>query len=314
MGMYGRQYEVNLGGGGLSPAVKYLILTNVGFFFIQYLILSKFRMFGVVAAEWFMLVPDWVVHKGAIWQLVTYMFMHGPPEPPMYIPWHILSNMLILWMIGVELERYWGTRDFVLFYFACGIGAGLIHLLVSFAIDIEWIKVIGASGAIFGLLIAFGMLFPNRVITLLLMFILPINIKVKYLVMVFGLLAFIGALSSPGGPEAHFAHLGGMLVGFLYLQYVKPSLRWGDIMFSNRSGKAEASPLTKWFRQRTEKRRQMQVVRRRQQEVQLRERVDVILDKINEVGYENLSEDEKQILKKASQYLSQKNLHSEGLS
>jgi flagellar biosynthesis/type III secretory pathway chaperone len=98
------------------------------------------------------------------------------------------------------------------------------------------------------------------------------------------------------------------------LKNIKPSLRWGDNIFSSRPRKSGMSGLSKWFRQRTEKRRQMQVVRRRQQEVQLRERVDAILDKINEVGYENLSEEEKQILKKASQYLNQKNLHSEGLS
>jgi hypothetical protein len=164
---------------------------------------------------------------------------------------------------------------------------------------------------------AFGVLFPNRVITLLLLFILPINIKVKYLVTIAGLVVLYSSLFSvkePGGDVAHFAHLGGMLVGFIYLKNIKPSLRWSYGSFSGRSQKAGMSRLTKWFRQRTEKRRQMQVVRRRQQEVQLRERVDVILDKINEVGYENLTDEEKQILKKASQYLSQKNLHSEGLS
>jgi hypothetical protein len=179
------------------------------------------------------------------------------------------------------------------------------------------VSVVGASGAIYGLLMAFGVLFPNRVITLLLLFILPINIKVKYLVIIAGLVVLYSSLhyaKAPGGDVAHFAHLGGMLVGFLYLKNIKPSLRWGQDIFSSRAQKASVGRLTKWFRQRTEKRRQMQVVRRRQQEVQLRERVDIILDKINEVGYENLTEEEKQILKKASQYLSQKNLHSEGLS
>jgi hypothetical protein len=179
------------------------------------------------------------------------------------------------------------------------------------------VSVVGASGAIYGLLMAFGVLFPNRIITLLLLFILPINIKVKYLVIIAGLVVLYSSLhyaKAPGGDVAHFAHLGGMLVGFLYLKNIKPSLRWGQDIFSSRTQKASVGRLTKWFQQRTEKRRQMQAVRRRQQEVQLRERVDIILDKINEVGYENLTEEEKQILKKASQYLSQKNLHSEGLS
>jgi hypothetical protein len=113
---------------------------------------------------------------------------------------------------------------------------------------------------------------------------------------------------------AHFAHLGGMLVGFLYLKNSSLGWRWGYDSLPRKTQKAGPGRFGKWVRQRAEARRHMQIVRRRQQEIQLRERVDAILDKINEVGYENLSEEEKQILKKASQYLSQKNLHSEGLS
>jgi membrane associated rhomboid family serine protease len=305
MNYYGQQYTFGLGE-GLTPAVKYLLLSNVGLFFLQLAAED-------VIVKWFALTPYEIVSDFAVWQLVSYMFLHGGIG-------HILMNMLVLWMIGGELERYWGTREFLRFYFICGIGAGLLHVIVSFALsdpNVPMIPVVGASGAIYGLLMAFGILFPNRVITLLLLFILPINIKVKYLVTIAGLIVLYSSLhyvQQPGGGVAHFAHLGGMLVGFLYLKNIKPSLRWGDTLFSNRSQKSGVSGLGKWFRQRTEKRRHMQVVRRRQQEAQLRERVDAILDKINEVGYENLSEEEKQILKKASQYLNQKNLHSEGLS
>jgi len=308
MSSYGQQYTFGFSE-GLPPAVKYLLLTNVACFFLQ-------LAFDDAIMKWFALTPYAVVHTFSIWQLVSYLFLHGGIG-------HILMNMLVLFMIGCELERYWGTREFLRFYFICGIGAGLIHLIVSFLLPETAliyppkVPVIGASGAIYGLLMAFGVLFPNRVITLLLFFIIPVNIKVKYLVTIAGLVVLYSSLASakdPGGNVAHFAHLGGMMIGFVYLKNIKPSLRWGDVMFSNRSAKADTGRVTKWFRQRTEKRRQMQVVRRRQQEVQLRERVDVILDKINEVGYENLSEDEKQVLKKASQYLSQKNLHSEGLS
>jgi len=308
MSYYGQQYTFGFGE-RLPPAVKYLLLTNVGCFFLQ-------LVADDAITKWFALTPYAVVQNFSVWQLVSYMFLHGGIG-------HILMNMLVLWMIGCELERYWGTREFLRFYFVCGIGAGLIHLIVSFLLPETplvyppKVPVIGASGAIYGLLMAFGVLFPNRVITLLLFFIIPINIKVKYLVTIAGLVVLYSSLASarePGGNIAHFAHLGGMVIGFLYLKNIKPSLRWGDVMFSNRSRKADTGRLSKWFRQRTEKRRQMQVVRRRQQEVQLRERVDVILDKINEVGYENLSENEKQVLKEASQYLSQKNLHSEGLS
>jgi len=305
MGYYGQQYTFGLGE-GLTPAVKYLLLTNVVCFFLQLAV-------DDALIKWFALTPYFVVHKFYVWQLVSYMFLHGGIG-------HILMNMLVLWMIGCELERHWGTKEFLRYYFICGVGAGILQMIVSFLLsnsNAPMVSVVGASGAIYGLLMAFGVLFPNRVITLLLLFILPINIKVKYLVTIAGLVVLYSSLYSvkePGGNVAHFAHLGGMLVGFIYLKNIKPSLRWGYDGFSGHAQKPGASRLTKWFRQRTEKRRQMQVVRRRQQEVQLRERVDVILDKINEVGYENLTEEEKQILKKASQYLSQKNLHSEGLS
>ncbi len=312
MGIYdGQQYRIGLGG-GLTTAVKYLIIANFGCFILQHWPLDQFPLFGETAIKWLELRPDWVVHKLTVWQLATYMFLHDTGNI-----FHILMNMLFLWMFGCELERYWGTKEFVRYYFICGIGAGLVHMAVSiFFTDTATIPVIGASGAVYGLLMAFGILFPNRVITFLLFLVLPINMKVKYLVIGSILLSlYFGLMASDGGGVAHFAHLGGMLVGFLYLKNVKPSLRWGgDAPWVKPTAKPGLGRLGKWFYQHKAKRRQMQVVRRRQQEVQLRERVDIILDKINEVGYENLTEEEKQILKKASQYLSQKNLHSEGLS
>jgi len=300
----------------MTPAVKYLLLANVVLFFLE-LPFSKDTLEAFHL--WFGLTPNILVHKFAFWQPVTYMFLHGDFM-------HLLINMLVLWVIGGELERYWGTREFLRYYFVCGICAGLLQISVSqvmaiagrVPLDALNVPVIGASGGIYGLLMAFGILFPNYIITLLVFFILPVNIKVKYLVTIAGLMVLYSSLhyvKEPAGYVAHFAHLGGMLVGFLYLKTIRPSLRWGVTSFSGRPPqKSGVNSLSKWFRQRTEKRRQMQVVRQRQQEVQLRERVDVVLDKINEVGYENLTDDEKQILKKASQFLSQKNLHSEGLS
>lgn len=302
MGIYGQQQQIGFGG-GITPAVKYLIITNVGCFFLQQVVLDNPALLS-----WLALKPDFILHRFAIWQFVTYMFLHGGV-------FHILINMFILWMFGVELERYWGTRQFTIYYFVCGIGAGVVQLLVSIILNQNpYIEVIGASGAIYGLLMAFGMLFPNRIITLLLLFILPVQLKAKYLVMIFGLIALFGAFSSEGDNVAHFAHLGGMLVGFLYLKNAKAARRWGYDGLRPKTRQAAPNRFSQWVRKRTEKRRHMQIVRRRQQELQLRERVDAILDKINEVGYENLSDEEKQILKKASQYLSQQNLHSEGLS
>ena len=139
-----------------------------------------------------------------LWQFVTYMFLHGGV-------FHIFFNMLTLFMFGNDLERYWGTRRFLNYYFITGIGAGLCSWIV--AMHSESV-IIGASGAIYGLLLAYGVTYPNRIVYL--NFLLPV--KVKWLVVIFGAMAF---LSSIGGSEpgvASIAHLGGMLVGYLFLK------------------------------------------------------------------------------------------------
>ena len=255
--------------------VKYLILANIGVFILQ-------NILGREVELLFGLVPAMVIYKFAVWQLVTYMFLHGGVL-------HILINMFVLWMFGAELERYWGSKQFLKFYFICGIGAGIIQILVSvvfFPVNMA-VPVVGASGAIYGLLIAFALLFPNREIFLLLFFILPVRMKAKYLIMVFaGLALFSGIFGSDAG-VAHFAHLGGMLVGFLYLK-----IDWRFEAF------------TTWLRRQKASREIVREARHRQKEMRLRESVDAILDKINEVGIENLTEEEKAILHRASRHLS----------
>ncbi|MGH7456315.1 MAG: rhomboid family intramembrane serine protease, partial [bacterium] len=163
---------------------------------------------------------------------------------------------------------------------------------------------LGASGAIYGLLVAFGILFWDRYITLLIGFFLPVTIKVKYLVIGLGLIALYSGLKMTPDGIGHFAHLGGMVVGWLYVKFIKPDLRWGESIFNQKTRK---TGLSKWLLERLEKWRQTEATRRRQQEARIRGRVDLILDKINEVGYENLTEEEKQILKNASENLSQGN-------
>jgi len=139
------------------------------------------------------------------WQLVTYMFMHAS--------WpHLFFNMFALWMFGRILEYDLGTKRFIIFYFVSGIGAGLTQLLISSAAAVT----VGASGAIFGVLLAFGMLHPNDRIMLLFP---PIPMKAKYFVIGYGALELIIGISNPGGSIAHFAHLGGMLWGWLLLVY-----------------------------------------------------------------------------------------------
>ena len=133
------------------------------------------------------------------------MFLHGNFS-------HLLFNLFALWMFGQQIEAEWGTKRFVTYYFLTGIGAALLHLLVSLS------PVIGASGGVFGILLAYGMLFPNREIMLL---IPPIPLKAKYLVIGYGALELFNGVTSLNSGVAHFAHLGGMIAGFVLIRYWK---------------------------------------------------------------------------------------------
>jgi membrane associated rhomboid family serine protease len=122
-------------------------------------------------------------------------------------------NMLALWMFGTPIEETWGTRRFLQYYFVCGVGAGICVVLANLAFGNPHQRVLGASGAIYGLLLAFGMLFPNQ--TVLMSFLFPI--KAKYMVMIFGAIAFMSSFQ-PGSTVSNLAHLGGMLFGFIYIK------------------------------------------------------------------------------------------------
>ena len=148
------------------------------------------------------------------WQLVTYGFLHGGMM-------HLVFNMFMLWMFGRELEIIMGTRRFLTYYMTCVIGAGVIQLLVS-AWQGSPYPVVGASGGVFGLLLAFGMTFPNRMIMLLFP---PIPMKAKYMVVLFGILELYLGISGRAPGIANFAHLGGMLFGFLLLQHWSKAAR-----------------------------------------------------------------------------------------
>jgi membrane associated rhomboid family serine protease len=194
----------SFGPGPLTPAIKMLIGANVAAFLLTILVPTIVLRLG--------LRPEAVFEQFALWQPVTYMFLHGGI-------FHILFNMLSLWMFGTELERMWGSRYFVQYYFACGVGAAVIMLLMSLTPwpvlnNVYYALTIGASGAIFGVLLAFGMYFPNRPIILFFLFPVP----AKYAVMIFGGIAFISMAGSTGGGVAHSAHLGGLLAGYLYLK------------------------------------------------------------------------------------------------
>src|SRR2546430_13649465 len=181
-------------------AVKWLLISNTAIFVLCFLFPSR------SVFQWFSLSPEMVLKQFAVWQLVTYMFLHGGIG-------HILFNMLALWMFGMDLERDWGTRRFLKYYFLCGIGAGICDVAVNALVGNWGTHTIGASGAIFGLLLAFGVLYPNT--TVLFFFIFPM--KAKYMVMIVGGIAFLGALHVNSG-VSNIAHLGGMAFGYAYLR------------------------------------------------------------------------------------------------
>jgi membrane associated rhomboid family serine protease len=153
------------------------------------------------------LIPAMVMHL-ALWQLVTYLFLHSLSSFS-----HILFNMLTLWMFGAPIEETWGTKRFLQYYFICGIGAGICVVIVDMLTGNQYQATIGASGAIYGLLLAFGMLFPNQ--TVLMSFLFPI--KAKYMVMIFGAIAFLSSFQG-GSTVSNLAHLGGMIFGFAYMK------------------------------------------------------------------------------------------------
>ena len=183
----------------LPPAVKHLLIINV-LCYAAYYILAKQQIIDL--NYW---LGIWTPRSGMfrIWQPLTYMFMHGSFD-------HLFFNMFSLWMFGAVLERYWGTRRFLFYYLVCGIGAGLLNLLVP-GIHLS----VGASGAVYALLLAFGMMWPNEYVYLY--FLVPIKTKWMIIGMIV-LELFEGIFRSYDG-VAHFAHLGGMLIGFFLILY-----------------------------------------------------------------------------------------------
>jgi membrane associated rhomboid family serine protease len=194
-------------GGPVTRTVKILIIANIAVYLLQ--VIS--HLFGSHFIDlYFGLVPIRVTHERMLWQLVTYMFLHGSV-------FHIFFNMLTLFMFGNELERYWGTHRFLSYYFITGIGAGICSWLV--AMNSQAI-IIGASGAIYGLLLAYGVTYPNRIVYL--NFLLPL--KVKWMVLIMGGFAFLSSITGSESGVASIAHLGGMVVGYLFLK----GNDWGD--------------------------------------------------------------------------------------
>jgi membrane associated rhomboid family serine protease len=198
----------------LTPAVKRILFVTVGFWFFGQVVIEKF--IGVPLSPWLALYPNKVVFDFYVWQFGTYMFLHT-----MQIT-HILFNMLLLWFIGSELEQRWGAKFFLIYYFVCGVGAAVLYTfgMVIYAAASGhqtglYVPVIGASGAVFGLLLAYGIIFGERVIHFFMVF----PMKAKYFVLIMGLIEFASMVTaSVGGSEvAYLAHLGGLATGYIFL-------------------------------------------------------------------------------------------------
>jgi membrane associated rhomboid family serine protease len=235
----GRRYNFNWRS-FITPGVKLLVLVCSGVFLVQTLA-QLFLGNGASnwILKWFALIPGAVTHLGRIWQPFTYLFLHGGL-------FHLLINMLMLWMFGRELEVIWGKRKFLNFFVLCGVGAGLIELIVKtipvfFGKEPSLVPTIGASGAIFGILMANAVLFPDRQIWLIP---LPVTIPMRPYVAVMAAIEFFGTLGTGGDNVAHVCHLGGMLVAYIYL-------RRGSFLYNVRNSVSD------WKIQRNKKRFQV---------------------------------------------------------
>ena len=292
---------------------KNLLIINV-LGFLACVILSNSINLNNILGLHFFLAKDF-----AIYQLFTYMFMHGG--------WmHLFSNMFALWMFGCVVERVWGAKKFLFYYILCGIGAGIVQEIVQYvelylmqpegigffslpsllteqdAIALNVWTTVGASGAIYAILLAFGMLFPEDRVFI---FPLPVPIKAKWFVMIYVVLELVMALGTTGDDVAHFAHLGGMLFGFLLIWYWKkhPSPE-GSI---GGSGGDVFGNLKKKWQQRTSKEADSNDGGSRRADWNYNadkkateEEIDRILDKIRKNGYASLTKEEKQFLFESS--------------
>jgi len=197
--------QFSFGGGNVTPAVKGLLIVNVAVFIVQWFNESTlhFPLF-----DYFGLVPKKVLEDLYLWQLFTYQFLHGGL-------FHLLFNMLAVWMFGCDLERRWGSNFFLRYYFITAIGGGFLNTVF---LPTQHVPSIGASAGVYGILLAYGLIYPNRIVYFYFLF----PVKMKYFVGIIGALAFYNSLGSGQSGIAHLAHLGGMVFGYLYLRTGNP--------------------------------------------------------------------------------------------
>jgi membrane associated rhomboid family serine protease len=215
--MYYQTRSVVFGAGSITPAVKALIIVNVVVFLLQAVADSSFIiLFG--------LVPYLFWQELYVWQILTYQFLHGGIV-------HILFNMLALWMFGCDLERQWGSQFFLKYYMICIAGGAILNVLF---LPGQTVPSIGASAGIYGILLAYGLLYPDRIVYFYFLF----PIKMKHFVMVIGAISLYSSFTATQSGIAHLAHLGGMAVGYVYLRWgnpwVWPGIYWDQYRLARR--------------------------------------------------------------------------------
>ncbi|MFB0516410.1 MAG: rhomboid family intramembrane serine protease [Candidatus Neomarinimicrobiota bacterium] len=257
-----------------TTIIRALIIINLAIWVLLTLSESSRLIFPYLG-----LVPKLVWSRLMVWQPITYMFIHAGF-------WHVALNMFALWMFGSELEREWGKAAFLRYYFITGVGSGLVTMLFSLN---SIIPVIGASGAIYGVLLAYGLAYPNREVYLY--FIFPV--KVKYFVGFFALMAFFASIQPGVSTISHLTHLSGMVIGWFYLKSGWRST-WYHLGQRVASLQQERHIRKEFFED--------------QEDEALRQQVDQILDKINTEGYVALSKEEQDILYRASVRFSRKSV------
>ena len=235
-----------------TSIIRTLISINAALFLIRYLMVGQFDMLNLGLSS-----------NPKLWQPITYMFVHGDF-------FHIFMNMFVLWMFGTEMESIWGGKKFLQYYLTTGVGSGLVWLFFNYSSNYS--VLIGASGAIYGILLAYGLMFPNRKV--LIYFLFPI--KVKYFVAILAIVSFVSTIDTSGSNISHLTHLSGMVIGFFYLKL--PSFKYrSSILINNKIIESK----------------QRKVEKRKANTVLLQKKVDRLLDKVSDEGFDSLSEDEK---------------------
>ncbi len=311
MGLDSRDYYRPSGMSGFSffpPVLKTLIIINVIVYFFQ-ILGSQINMqyegmlvpLDIMLRKYFALIPiGGFSLQGLLdmsfypWQLITYQFMHGGF-------YHILMNMFILWMFGMEIEHIIGSKKFLVFYLLCGIGGGIAQLVFTYLMGDPGAPTIGASGAVYGIMVAFAMFFPDRYIFI--SFLIPV--KAKYVIAFYVVIEFLSV--GEASLTAHLAHIGGAVTGFIFVLLDRTHNFNFERLFSSRKKYGASDNYS--FRKRPSYKSSQDVQDAefydinspKQDDVAVtQEEIDRILDKISQSGYQNLTDREKKILFEAS--------------